>query len=169
MSARAAQVDEHERLSPTAAMMSRRDEHANAVRSYPCAYSALYHLCQHPRMAPTKRKSSRSRKSVSTTSKPVKRRTAGKRSVGGRRKGLVADSAQTSSKRTAGGRRKGLVAEVVQSIENTLEGLPKKIRKTAKKTKTAASRNRVVADVVQKLESVPKKLRKAAKKKGWKV
>jgi uncharacterized protein (UPF0147 family) len=120
---------------------------ANSVGSYQCAYSAPTHLCQHPRMAPTKRKTSR--KSVSTT-KPVKKK-------------------RTANKRGTGGRRKSLVADVVHSLEQTLEAIPKKIRKAAKKTKTAASRNRVVAGVVHKLESVPKKVRKAAKKKGWRV
>jgi hypothetical protein len=96
------------------------------------------------RMPPTKKRKS-ARKSVST-SKPLKtRRAAGKRGTGDRRKSLVMD--------------------VVHQLEQKLEDIPKQIRKTARKTKKAATRNRVVAKVVRTLEEVPKTIRKATAKK----
>lgn len=100
------------------------------------------------RMPPTKKRKT-ARKSVSTTKTIKARRTAGKRGVGDRRKGLVAD--------------------VVNTVEKTLEEIPKQIRKTARKTKKVASRNRVVARVVHALEEAPKKIRKVAKKRGRRV
>ena len=100
------------------------------------------------RMPPTKKRKT-ARKSVATTKSIKTRRTAGKRGVGGTRKGLVMD--------------------VVNKVEKTLEEIPKQIGKTAKKTKKVASRNRVVAKVVHALEEVPKKIRKAAKKRGRRI
>lgn len=100
------------------------------------------------RMPPTKKRKT-ARKPVATSKTIKTRRTAGKRGVGATRKGLVMD--------------------VVNTVEKTLEEIPKQIGKTAKKTKKVASRNRVVAKVVHALEEVPKKIRKAAKKRGRRV
>jgi len=74
----------------------------------------------------------------------------------------VAKKRRSAAKRASGGRHsKSLVAEVV----HTLEEIPGKIRKAAKKTRKVAEKSKVV----RKLEELPKQIRKAAKKTGWRT
>ena len=94
------------------------------------------------RMPPTKKRKT-TRKAVSQP----------KRS---RRVGPLASAAGREAQRSP--------QDVVNQVEKTLEGIPKQLRKTARKTKKVASRSRVVANVVHALEEVPKTIRKAAKK-----
>jgi hypothetical protein len=117
----------------------RRVDHARVEISYHCAYTAPLGACKDADMASKKRKTAR--KSATKPKAAKKRRTAAKRASGGRRKGLVMD------------------------MVHTLEEIPAKLRKAAKKTRKVAAKSKVV----RKLEEIPKTIRKAAKKTGWRT